>query len=231
MHYACSYAFLLPALYTIGIQTNYCKETRVPTHTVCLNYKENNRSGCCPCRPHDDHRHGRRSACEWAVLPGAGQEAKPSAMAQGRAVPVACTPSVASDGSGGRRTPDRRVLMRTLSYQTRCGEGASMNREGGPDCPSGRMGKRRRQRQLREWNGAALHARPRSRGGVRKGAPWSGRRNTGRGPQGSVPVNGPAGHDGVRLRPRHGRPLTQRAIHLRSDYAGPLLDFQRLRAW
>jgi len=35
MHNARSYAFLLPALYTIGIHTNYCKETRDQAHTVC----------------------------------------------------------------------------------------------------------------------------------------------------------------------------------------------------
>lgn len=172
----------------------------------------------------DLHANGR--SC-----PEPGRRQSRVRMAQGRAVPAACTPSVASDGSSGRRAPDRRVLMRALSYRTRCGEGASMNREGVPDCPSGRMGKRRRRRQLRERNGAALRTRRRSLGGVCKGAPWSGRRSTGRGPQGSVPVNAQAGHDGVRQRPCHDRQLTQRANHQRTECAGPLLDLQRLRAW
>lgn len=44
-------------------------------------------------------------------------------MAQGRAVPVGSTPSVASDGSGGQRPPDRRVLMGCAARNVRLGKG------------------------------------------------------------------------------------------------------------
>lgn len=89
-------------------------------------------------------------------------------MATGRTVSVTSLPSVASDGSGARRAPDRRVLML-------CGvrwSGAGKRRDG---CaagiridPSGRMGKRRSRCPLREGNGAALGIRRRSQAGCPK---------------------------------------------------------------